>query len=238
MSKIEYFCSLNLQQKNSKMEQNNTRENTEMGGVINATEAFIEKNKKLLVWAIIVVIVLILAIFGLSRWNNGRNVKANDQMFAAEQLFAAGQYELALNGDATHTGLLEVAKQYGCTKAGQRAKYTAALCYLNTQQFAEAQKMLKSYRPKDKFTRLMKEVNLGSAALELGNTAQAHSHFQKAIRKADKFDEVLTHTLFLDGMTYLMEGNKEKARAQFSEIKNYPSTAEYRNADQYIGLTE
>ena len=67
------------------MEHNNTKEITEMGGVITTTEAFIEKNKKVLTIAIIAVVVAVLAGFGISKWNSNRSEKANTLMFAAEQ---------------------------------------------------------------------------------------------------------------------------------------------------------
>ena len=78
------------------MEQNNTRENTEMGEVISTTEAFIEKNKKLLIIVIVAAIALALVIFGVVKMAQNRNLKANQEMFAAEQYFAQGDFEKAL----------------------------------------------------------------------------------------------------------------------------------------------
>lgn len=220
------------------MEQKNTRENTEMGGVISAAESFIEKNKKLLTIAIIVIAVLALAIFGIVKWNASRDAKANAAMFGAEQYFANGEYELALNGNTQFAGLLDVADQYGSTKSGNRAKYQAALCYMYTGKYSEAIDMLNSYKGKDKVTPIMKEITLGSAELEQGNNAAASKHFEKAIKAAKGYEDLASYAIYLNGMAYLLDGNMEKANAQFNELKNYPRTNEYRLADQMIGLTE
>jgi len=220
------------------MEQNNTRENTEMSGVISTTEAFIEQNKKTLIYAISGVIIVILAIFGIIKWNDSRNAKANQMMFAAEQYMSQGEYEVALNGNAEHAGLLEVADKYGCTKSGNRAKYEAALCYLHTQKYAEATDMLKSYKGKDKLTPLFKEINLGNSELEQGNNKAAISHYEKAIKNAKNFEEILTYATFLNGMAYIIDGNNDKANEMFNELKKHPSCAEIRLAELYIGLTE
>lgn len=209
-----------------------------MGGVISTTEAFIEKNKKLLIVAIIAVVVVFLAIFGITKLNQSRNAKANNAMFAAEQYYAQGEYELALNGNTEYVGLAEVAKQYGNTKSGKRARYEAALCHMYLGQYAEATEMIKGYRGKDKITPLFKEIILGNAELEQGNAAAASKHYEKAIRSAEDYEEVLTYAIFLNGMAYYIDGNTAKANEQFNLLKQYPGSAEYRTADQYIGLTD
>lgn len=238
IKKNKYFCTLNRNNFSIKMEQNNTRENTEMSGVITTTEAFIEKNKKTLIYAITGIIVVILAIFGISKWNANRNVKANEMMFAAEQYMAQGQFDIALNGNAEHAGLLEVADKYSCTKAGNRAKYAAALCYLHTEKYAEAIDMLKSYKGKDKLTPLFQEINLGNCELEQGNNKAAIKHYEKAIKNAENYDEILTYAMFLNGMAYSIDGNNDKANEMFKQIKQHPGCAEIRLAELYIGLTE
>ena len=91
------------------MEKQVEEKNTEMGSVITRSEEFIQKNQKNIIICIAVVLVIVLAVFGLRKWYfQPREVRAAEEMFAAEQWFAQGDYEKALNGDDTFRGFLSV----------------------------------------------------------------------------------------------------------------------------------
>ena len=65
------------------MEQKNIKENTEMGEVISTTEAFLEKNKKVLTIAIIAVVVVVLAFFGLMTVSASRSEMLGATLYLA-----------------------------------------------------------------------------------------------------------------------------------------------------------
>lgn len=219
------------------MEQNNTRENTEMGEVISTTEAFIEKNKKLLIIVIVAAIALALVIFGVVKMAQNRNLKANQEMFAAEQYFAQGDFEKALNGDGQHAGLLEVADQYSCTKSGKRACYEAGLCYLHMGNFDEAMSFLKKYNGKDAITSVQCEIAMGDVEFERANYDAAIKHYDAAIKASD--DDMLTPTaLHKAGFAYQMKGDNAKALDYYNKVKQYPQSAEFSIIDKFIGMAE
>ena len=208
-----------------------------MNDVINSTEAFIEKNQKLIIIAIIAILVLILGIFGFNKMSQIRNEKANIAMFGAEQYFANGNYQAALDGDTQFDGMLTVAKKYGCTKAGQRAKFIAGICYVRTGKYSEAISMLKKYKAKDNLTKAEATILMGDCEAELGNTSKAITYYDKSLKMCDDF--MITPTaLFKLGMLYTKD-NMAKAKQYFEKIKkNYPESNESQIIDKYIQLTE
>ena len=123
------------------MEKQIEEKNTEMGSVITRSEEFIQKNQKTLIIIVAAILVVILAIFGLRKWVfQPREVRAAEEMFAAEQWFDQGDFEKALNGDDTYRGFLSIIDNYGCTKAANLAKYYAGVANLRLGNYAEASK--------------------------------------------------------------------------------------------------
>ena len=161
------------------MEKNIEEKNTANISFVSKSEQFIEKNQKAIIGVVIAILVVVLAIFGISKFVlQPRQQKANEAIFAAEQYFAQGDYKAALNGDSASTdkysiGLLKVIDKYGSTKAGKRAKYEAGICYLRLGQYQEALKYLDKYNGKDQLTPVLNEMMKGDAEVEQGNTAAA-----------------------------------------------------------------
>ncbi|MCQ2300410.1 MAG: tetratricopeptide repeat protein [Bacteroidales bacterium] len=208
-----------------------------MSEVINSTELFIEQNKKKIIIVVVAVLVVVLAIFGLRKMSQNRNEKANAEMYAAEQYFTQGDYKQALEGNTNHAGLAEVAKKYGSTKAGNRAKYLAAYCNLELGNYADAVKYAKSAKLKDQITKINVVILNGDAEMELGNTSKAISLYEKAAKMDDNFITTPA-ALRKAAEAYLLEGNKAKAKELAEKVKDYPESAEYNTIDKLIGLCE
>ena len=221
------------------MEKNVEEKNTEMGNVITRSEEFIQKNQKTLIIIVAAILVVILAFFGLRKWYfQPREVRAAEEMFAAEQWFNQGDFEKALNGDDNYRGFLSVIDNYKCTKAGNLAKYYAGAAYLQQGNFDEAIHWLKKYNGKDVFTRPLAEMMLADAYMEKGETATAAKHYTSAADMADNFITTPT-ALFKAGMAYLMLEDNAKALENFKKVKaNYPESTEWTEIDKYIALAE
>lgn len=213
--------------------------NTEMTNVISRTEEFINGNQKTLITALIAIVVVVVAIVALNKlYFQPRQIEASEALFAAEQWFDAGEYQKALDGDDTFSGLLGVIDSYGSTRAGNLAKYYAGAAYLHMGDYTEALHWLKKYKGKDTFTGTLTEMMIGDAEMELDNAAQAAKHYAKAARMSDNI--VTTPTaLFKAGMAELKEGNKAAALKNFNRVKDqYPESTEWREIDKYISLVE
>ena len=221
------------------MEKQVEEKNTEMGSVITRSEEFIQKNQKTIIICVVAVLVVVLAIFGLRKWYfQPREVRAAEEMFAAEQWFAEGDYEKALNGDDTFRGFLSVIDNYGSTKAGNLAKYYAGIANLRLGNYDEAEKWLGKYSGKDTFTKPIAIMAQGDAEMEKGNTEAAVKQYLSAA-KADDNAITAPAALFKAGMGYLMLGDNEKALDCFKQIKhNYPESTEWAEIDKYIALAE
>ena len=221
------------------MEKQIEDKNTEMGSVITRSEEFIEKNQKTIIIVIVAILVVILAIFGLRKWYfQPRETRAAEEMFAAEQWFAQGDFDKALNGDDTYRGFLGVIDNYKCTKAGNLAKYYAGIANLRLGNYDEAIKWLGKYKGKDTFTKPLATMAQGDAEMELDNTDKAVSLYLKAANMEDNYITTPT-ALFKAGMGYMMNGDKAKALDCFQKVKkNYPEATEYQEIDKYIALAE
>ena len=221
------------------MEKQIEDKNTEMGSVITRSEEFIQKNQKTLLIAVIAVLVVVLAIFGLRKWYfQPRENRAAEEMFAAEQWFAQGDFQKALDGDDTYRGFLSVAGSYSGTKAGNLARYYAGICNLRLGNFDEAARWLKKYKGHDTYTRPLAKMALGDAQMEMGDTQSAVDNYMKAANMEDNF-VTTPSALFKAGMGYMMLGNNQKALECFKKVKsNYPESTEWSDIDRYITLAE
>ncbi len=221
------------------MEKQIEEKNTEMGNVITRSEEFIQKNQKTLLIVVVAILVVILAIFGLRKWYfQPREVRAAEEMFAAEQWFNQGDFEKALNGDDTFRGFLSVADSYKCTKAGNLARYYIGASYLQQGNFDEAIRWFKKYKGKDSFTRPLAEMMMADAYIEKGDVSTAAKHYVEAANMDNNFITAPT-ALFKAGMAYLMLEDNAKALDCFKQVKsNYPESTEWAEIDKYIALAE
>ena len=221
------------------MKEENAEKNLEIGEVISTSEKFLEKYRTLIIVAVVAIIVIILAIFGIKKWySEPREQTAAEEIFAAENWLEQDNYELALNGNEQHLGFADVADEYSSTKAGNRAKYCAGICQLRLGKYEEALDYLKSYKGKDTFTRVQAVILQGDAELELGNTASAISLYKKAADMSDDY-MVAPTALQKAGMAHLIAGENDKAIECFKKIKStYPESVEWSEVDKYIAYAE
>lgn len=221
------------------MKEQNEEKNLEVSGVIAKTEQFVEKNKKtitIVAGAIVVVALAIWAYVGL--YARPHQQRAAEDMYAAEQWFGEGNFELALNGNDQYLGFADIIDQYGCTKSGNLAKYYAGICQLNMGKYNEAIDLLKSYKGKDTFTGAEALMLIGDCHAEQDNAKEAYIYYQKAANKAKNFIIAPT-ALWKAGMMQLKLGDKDAAVKCFQQIKdNYPESSEYGEADKYISYAE
>ena len=153
----------------------------------------------------------------------------------AQQLFIAGNYEQALNGDGTNPGFLQVIDQYGSTPSGNIARLYAGLCYAHTDKAEEAVKFLEDYDLcDDKMVSNAALAALGNCYAQLGQNEKAASTLLKAAKRANS---TTLSPLFYQqaGQIYESLGNKDKALECYETIKNeYPQSMQRQDIDKYI----
>ncbi|MDL2315031.1 tetratricopeptide repeat protein [Bacteroidales bacterium OttesenSCG-928-C19] len=221
------------------MKEKREENNLEINEVVDRTEDFIAKNQRIIIVVVAAILVVVLGYFGVKKlYLEPREGRASEALFGAENYFAQGNYELALKGDGTFLGLIDVIDDYSSTKSGNLAKYYAGISSLKLGQFEEAASYLSSYKGNDTFTKVLAIIGAGDAYMELGNTSKAISFYKKASEL--KSNEVTApYALFKLGLAYYMNQEPQKALEAFNSIKtNYPQSSEVRELDKYIALVE
>lgn len=204
---------------------------------VTVSEAFFDKNKKTLLYAFIALIAII---GGYFLYNNyvvePREAKANDLIFKGQEYFAADNYEMALNGDGQgYIGFLNIAKEYGSTKAGNLAQLYAGISYAKLGKAQEAVECLKDFDDCD--DEMVSPAALGA----LGNCYADLEQFDKAaatlVKAADKANNNSLSPMFLmtAGQIYEAQGNIDKALDCYETIKEeYINSMQYAEVDKYI----
>lgn len=208
----------------------------EIDETIKVSTSFIEKNFKTLAAAIGgVLAVIIIALVVNQYYIQPKKAEAADNIAVAQQLFIAGNYEQALNGDGTNPGFLQVIDQYGSTPSGNIARLYAGLCYAHTDKAEEAVKFLEDYDLcDDQIVSNAALAALGNCYAQLGQNEKAASTLLKAAKRANS--TTLSPLFYLQaGQIYESLGNKDEALKCYEIIKNdYPQSMQRQDIDKYI----
>lgn len=202
-------------------------------------ELFIEKNQKAIIIVLSVVIVAVLAFFGVKKYYlEPRETNAQEAMYHAEQYFEKENFTSALNGDGNYMGFVDVINEFGGTKTANLAKYYAGICYLNTGDYNNAINYLKEFNGKDVIVTSLALGAMGDANMELDNVAEAAKCYESA---AAKTENTFTSPMYLlrAGMAYEMAGNYAKAIEVYQQIKaDYPTSNEAFSIEKYIARAQ
>ena len=201
-----------------------------------ASRSFFEKHKNAILYGGGGVLAVIIAALLIHQFYiTPRNNRANESIFYAEQAFAEGSYEKALNGDGENMGFLAVIDEYGSTKAGNIACLYAAKCYAATEKYQEAIDMLGKFDGcGDAMITPAATALKGNCYAELGQNDKAVELLVKAAKQAD--NNTLSPTCLLQaGQIYLSLGQKDKALDCYKQIKDkYQQSSIYYEIDKYI----
>ena len=148
-------------------------------------------------------------------------------------------YELALLGDDSGAGFLEVIERYGATPAGNLAKHYAGICYLHMGDLENAAAYLAKFSPvKGLPGQIINAQNLGlqgDVAVEQQAYAKAAKLFAKAAKASDNN---LTAPLYLykQALAEQAAGNRTQAAALCERIlTDYPMSMEASQAEKLLG---
>lgn len=208
---------------------------TEVESALTKTEQFLESNQKLISIVIGAIVVIAVGYLALNKFYiEPRVQKAQDEMFQAQIYFEKDSFNLALNGDGTNPGFLDIIDDYGSTEAGNVANYYAGISYLHTGQFEKAIDHLKKFDTDDVLLGPIAVGAQGDANAELGKTDQAIDLYTEAYKMNDN---ELTSPIYMLKAAELLESNNKAAEALklYETIKEkFPLSNEGRNIDKYI----
>lgn len=203
--------------------------------VLSKSEALIIQYKKPIV-AIIAAIVII--ILGYSCYNTyvaePKEQEAAEAIFTAENLFAAQDFEKALNGDGVNLGFIQIAEDYSGTAAGNIANAYAGMALAQLERYEEAIDYLKAFDGDDKMVAPAVYGTLGSCYAQTGDADAAISNYKKAAKMAN--NTTISPTYLLQaGIMCELQGDKEEAAELYQEIKSkYAASPLSMEIDKYI----
>lgn len=204
---------------------------------VTKTEAFFEKYQKQILYGICAIVVIAAAWIGYVQFVQKPKIqKSNEALAKCENYFNADNYDKALNGDGQGCiGFLQVAKEYGSTKAGNLAHLYAGICYAQTEKWEEAKTELEKFSTKDDAIISPASLGLlGNVYANLGQNDKAIEYFLKAAKKADN-NSLSPNYLIQAGQLYEAQGKPQKALDCYREVKTkYINSMAYQEIDKYI----
>ena len=212
-------------------------------------EKFVEKNKNMITYSLLGVLVLIIGVMAYSKYiREPKKIEAHDEIYAAKNYYSLDSLEKALYGDGMNPGFLDIIDDYKFTKSANAAKLYAAQSYMklasrdsgdvSADYFNEAISLLKSYSSDDLITSSQAIGLRGDANIELGNLEKGADLYVKAAKENP--DNLTTpYYLLKAGRVFSMLDNHKKALELFKEIKSdYPNSFEAREIKKYIAREE
>jgi tetratricopeptide (TPR) repeat protein len=201
---------------------------------LSKTEQFLEQNYRSLIYVLAGIIVIV-GLFWLAKiYLNKRNDEAQAEMYQAQKYLESDSLKLALNGDGSYLGFLDIAKDYKFTATGNLALYSAGICYLHLGQFQDAIDFLSKYSKKDKVIGALATGATGDAYVELGDLQKGVA---KYIEAADYGTNSFDTPIFLmkAGEIYELTNKYGDALKMYERIQNeYPESTEGTQIDKYI----
>jgi len=201
---------------------------------LSRTEVFIEKNQRLLMIVIGVIVVAVLAFYGYKRlYVAPMEEEAQSQMFMAERYFEIDSLNLALYGDGNYLGFIDIIDEYSVTKSANLAKYYTGICYLRLRDFEQAVDYLGDFKKKDQIVGPMAYGALADAHLEMDQAEDAAKYYMEA---ANLQTNDFTTPMFLmrAGWTYEILGEYNKALDAYARIQqDFPRSLQSAEVDKY-----
>jgi len=202
---------------------------------LSKSEQFIERNQNMLIGAVVVVVLIIGAYIGYTRYIlEPREEQARAEIFMAEKYFEQDSLQLALEGDGANLGFLDIISDYGMTQTANLARYYAGVSYLNLGEYENAIEHLKKFRKRDKLLGAMAYGAIGDAYLELDDLDNAASYYKRAAKHEP--NELTSPAFFMKlGTVYELQGKHSEALEAYEAIKSdFQNTNEGRNIDRHI----
>lgn len=211
------------------------------------TEAWIEKNQKVLLGVIGLIAVCVLGYFLYHKFvQEPKETEAMNEMFQAqnywEQALTApakdSLYNLSLQGGEGKYGFIDIIDNYSGTKAANLSHYYAGMAYLNTNKYQEAIAQLDKFKSDDDILAPLAKGAIGDAFVQLGQNEDALKYYEEAANMRTN-DFTTPRFLLKAGIAAMALNNNDKALSHFKKIADdYPQSTEAAKAEIYTGRAE
>ena len=217
-------------------EQKKANEALNVEEALSQSEAFLIKNKKAIIGAVVAVIIIVAGIVMYKNlYAEPREEKAQAALFKGQEYFEADLYEQALNGDSIgFAGFAKIADEYSGTKAANLAKAYMGISYAHLGQYEAAVKALDSFSGKDQMIAPAMKGAMGNCYAQLGQLDKAASMLLSA---ADEADNNSLSPIYLQqaGEILVKQGKYDDAIKAYTKIKDkYFRSYQSMDIDKYI----
>lgn len=217
------------------MSKNHVEEDINIGDAYSKAEKFLDENKQPVGIALIAIVAVILGgFYYFNMYLPPLNKNASEDVYAAQNAFAADSFDLAMYGSSEFMGFEEIIDNYGSTDIGNTSKYYMGVSLMQTGAYEDAIDYLKSYSPADHMTRSLKEGAIGDCLSQLGDYEDAISAYEKA---ANAYVNDFSTPIYLKkaGITAEKINDYNTAVKHYEKIKkDYASSAEGRDIEKYL----
>lgn len=217
-------------------QQKNTNDLLNMEETISNSEAFLIKNKNLLLGAVIALVVIVGGYMAYTNFVSEPNeLKASEAIFKGEKYFGVDNYEAALNGDSLgYAGFVKLADEFSGTKAGNLANAYAGICYAQLGKYEDAEKYLSKFDGDDLLVAPAVLGTLGNCYAQMGQLDKAAETLIKAAKRANS---VSLSPIYLIQAGQILEKqgkNSEAVEAYKTVKKDYANSYQAMDIDKYI----
>ncbi|MFM9839677.1 MAG: YfgM family protein [Cyclobacteriaceae bacterium] len=201
-------------------------------------EHWVEKNPKLIIGIVGALVLVAGGFFGYKYYVGNQDGQAQKEMFQAVRYFEADSLNLALNGDGNNLGFLQIADDYGLTKAGNLANFYAGAIYLKQGKFPLAIHHLDDFKVDDLLVQARAYSLIGDAYMEQKKFEDAAKYYDKAASYKPNKEFTPTY-LMKAALAYEKLNNPEKAKAAYQTIIDaYWESSEVQNAKKFKAKLE
>ena len=199
---------------------------------------FFEDNRNLVFGILGGIVLLVIMGFGYGIFKDHQEDQAQDALAGAVRLYEKSDWRGALDGADGVKGLLEVADEYGSTKAGNLALYYAADAYYKLGENESALRYFQEFNNED--DALGAGAYAGEAAVleSTGKYEEAGDRYKQA---ALVYESNFTSGRYLQsaGRNYERAGNYAEAREVYELIREqFPESAQANDVDMLIAQVD
>lgn len=217
-------------------EQKHTHDPLNVDEALSTSEAFLLKNKNLLLGVVIALVVIVGGYLGYKHFiSEPKEQKASEAIFKGEQYFGEDNFEVALKGDSLgYAGFVKLADQFSGTDAGNLANAYAGLCYAQLGKYEDAIKYLDKFSGNDLLVAPAVMGALGNCYAQVGQLDKAVATLLKAAEHANSMSLSPIY-LIQAGQILEKQGKNAEAVDAYKQVKNkYGNSYQAMDIDKYI----
>ena len=205
------------------------------------TQQWVERNQNKILGLVAIISIIVIGVFAYSKLiKEPKESSAFNKMYFAQKKFDEAvlinndsMYNIALNGDDSNMGMLQIIDEFGGTNAANLAHYYSGIMYLKMNDYPNSIKYLSEFSSDDILLSSLATGSIGDAFAELNQFDDAFDYYVKASKSNNNYSSPMY--LFKAGLVAMRLNKFNRAEEYFSIIKqDYPNSTEAKNIDAFI----